>query len=112
MNQNIDRLIDLVKKTGDKMVIVSREEGEPALILMSLSDYEKLVFNRGKSAREGEDLTIYRGQDKIEKVNQDIAILQEKEKKEALNEAMLLAEEDKVGLDEETEGQFYFEPIE
>lgn len=105
MNQNIDRLIDLVKKTGDKLIVVCKEDSESAWVLMSLSDYEKLVPNKGKIARKEEDLTILKQQDKIEEINQNIAILQEEEKKEVLNEAMRM-------VDEEAEGQFYFEPIE
>ncbi|OGF21012.1 hypothetical protein A2316_00055 [Candidatus Falkowbacteria bacterium RIFOXYB2_FULL_38_15] len=113
MRQNIDRLIDLVKKTGDKIIIVDREDGGDALVLMSLNDYEKLLRNKEKMLDYKEDLTIFKEEDKIEKINEDIAILQEKEKITELNEVLGLAGEEQNKTEaEETDNQFYFEPVE
>jgi len=113
MRQNIDRLIDLVKKTGDKIIIVDREDHKDALVLMSLDDYEKLLRNKDKISDHKEDLTIFKEEDKIEKINEDIAILQEKEKIKELDEAMGLTSEEQSKTEaEETDSQFYFEPVE
>jgi len=46
----IQRIINLVKKTGEKAVILD-EKGENGLVVMSLADYEKLVY--GKNSEKG-----------------------------------------------------------
>ncbi len=63
---NIQKVIDLIKKTGDKVVIVN-ENGDPDYVLMSLADYENLVFGKAevRGLTEGELL---------DKINRDIAI--------------------------------------
>jgi PHD/YefM family antitoxin component YafN of YafNO toxin-antitoxin module len=40
--QNIDRVLKLVKKTGDKIVVLS-EDGSHELMLMPLAEYESLI---------------------------------------------------------------------
>ena len=113
--RNIDRLIELVKKTGDKLVFLDKNSKDDAWILMSLNDYENLVENRGKISKSKEDLTIYSTEDKIEKINQDIAILQEESRDEVVNEIVNFSPDLSGNVDQseaKEEGQFYFEPVE
>lgn len=39
---NWQKFLDLIKKTGDRLIVVDKEEGE-AFVVMSLSEYENLV---------------------------------------------------------------------
>ena len=39
---NWQKFLDLVKKTGDRLIITDRDEGE-AYVVMSLSEYEDIV---------------------------------------------------------------------
>ncbi|MBP6942910.1 MAG: hypothetical protein KBB55_02585 [Candidatus Buchananbacteria bacterium] len=63
---NLDRIINLIKKTGDKVIVVD-EQGNPSYTLMALADYEQLVL--GKSEVYG--LTE---EELIAKINRDIAV--------------------------------------
>jgi PHD/YefM family antitoxin component YafN of YafNO toxin-antitoxin module len=63
---NLQKIVDLIKKTGDKAIILN-ENGDPDYVLMAVGDYEDLVF--GKAEVRG--LTE---QELLDKINRDIAI--------------------------------------
>lgn len=44
---NWQRFLNLVKKTGDRLVVVDKEEGE-GYVIMSLSEYEDLISQGGE----------------------------------------------------------------
>ena len=120
MAEGLKKIINLVKKAGDKCVVLD-EEGNPAYVIMSFQDYERLTVN---SANVG-DLTE---NEFLEKINQDIAnwkanqesqldgwqslesviegaktrIIESKIEENPLNQAE----------NEEIEDKYYFEPIE
>lgn len=104
MKEIFQRLFDLIKKTGDKVVFYDSAKGE-AYVMMRMEDYEKLAENRPAA----EDLTNFRAPDKIEKINQDIAMWREEVKN--VTEDIPL-QEDGVPEKKEEESQFYFEPVE
>lgn len=105
MKEIFERLFNLIKKTGDKVVFYDSAKGE-AYVMMRMEDYEKMAVN----TRKAENLTNFHASDKIEKINQDIAMWRE-EVKETGGDIPLVAEND--GLPEkEEENQFYFEPVE
>ncbi|MFA5021041.1 MAG: hypothetical protein WC517_03210 [Patescibacteria group bacterium] len=63
---NLQKLVNLLKKTGDKAIIMD-ETGEPGYVIMTVADYEELIL--GKSGVSGltED-------ELLDKINHDIAI--------------------------------------
>lgn len=63
---NFQKLVNLLKKTGDKAVILD-ESGEPGYVIMTVADYEDLIL--GKSGVSG--LTEV---ELLDKINRDIAI--------------------------------------
>ena len=67
MPNSLKKVIDLIKKTGDRCIVLN-EDGEPTYVLMTFGDYEALVF--GKSAPEVAGLTE---NELLEKINRDIA---------------------------------------
>lgn len=73
------KVIDLIKKTGDKCIVLD-EEGEPVYVLMTFGDYQALVF--GKSAPEVAGLTE---NELLEKINRDIAAWKAAQQVESLN---------------------------
>ncbi len=63
---NFQKLVNLLKKTGDKAIILD-ESGEPGYVIMTVADYEELIL--GKSGVSG--LTEA---ELLDKINRDIAI--------------------------------------
>ena len=46
-NMNWEKFLDLIKKTGDRLIVTDKDEGE-AYVVMSLSEYEDLVSKIGQ----------------------------------------------------------------
>jgi len=67
MQNQLQRAIDLVKKTGDKIIVFDSANSDNVYAIMSLKDYENLVFGRS----EVRDLTE---DELLDKINRDIAI--------------------------------------
>jgi len=63
---NFQKLVNLLKKTGDKAIILD-DQGEPGYVIMTVSDYEDLIL--GKSGVSG--LTEV---ELLDKINRDIAV--------------------------------------
>lgn len=63
---NFPKLVNLLKKTGDKAIILD-ESGEPGYVIMTVADYEELIL--GKSGVSG--LTEV---ELLDKINRDIAV--------------------------------------
>ncbi|MBU0646825.1 MAG: hypothetical protein ABIJ83_01170 [Patescibacteria group bacterium] len=66
MQNQLQRAINLSKKTGDKLIIFDSAKTEEACIVLPLEDYENLVLNRSKKNLTENEL--------LDKVNCDIAI--------------------------------------
>ncbi len=122
---NMDQLrkiISLIKKTGDRVVVLD-EKSESGYVVMTISEYEKLIL--GQSGVQGltED-------ELLAKINRDIAIWKDFQEKSQLpidqydfaqdlgnfgeiypkNEDFF--EENNQKNKENDEDQYYFEPIE
>lgn len=104
MSAIFERLLDLIRKTGDKVVFYDSSK-EEAFVVMNIKDYENMT-TEGKS-RSG--LTEEKVSDRIDTINQEIAIWHEEEKKTEAPPPVDLPVEKKP---EEEESQFYFEPVE
>lgn len=119
---NFKKLVNLIKKTGDKAIILD-ENGEPGYVVMTVNDYEDLIL--GKSGVSG--LTE---NELLDKINRDIAIWKDSQELKELSVDQYnfakdlgefseedyfanFSENDGSGDDEITEeDRYYFEPVE
>jgi len=62
---NLEKIIDLIKKTGDNCVVLDHD-GKPAYVIMSFDDYQSLVLNKSEVASLTED-------ELLRKINRDVA---------------------------------------
>jgi len=62
---NLEKIIDLIKKTGDNCVVLDHE-GKPAYVIMGFDDYQSLVLDKSEVASLTED-------ELLKKINRDIA---------------------------------------
>lgn len=111
--KSIKKLINLVRKTGDRMIVFDQEGS--SYVLMSVEDYESLLLAKsGVSGLTEEEL--------LDKINREIAIWKSNQEEEMLdnfkaidndNVEMLLEEELSTKIeDEETDGDtYYVEPL-
>jgi hypothetical protein len=74
---NLDRIINLIRKTGDKAIVLD-EFGNPQYTIMSIADYEQLVLGRS----EVKGLTE---EELIAKINRDIAIWKDSQEGDETN---------------------------
>ncbi len=134
MKQNqLDRIIKLVRRTGDRFVIMDKETDE-TMVLMNLNEYESLL-------NDTSCLENLEEEDMLNKLNHDISRWQDQKKRqpipgwedntkkevEKISEPVLettniplevgqveqtFGEENLSGLPEDEEEKFYLEPIE
>ncbi len=117
---NLEKLVNLLKKTGDKAIILD-QNGDPGYVIMTVSDYEDLIL--GKSGVSG--LTE---NELLDKINRDIAIWKDNQELKELsvdqyNFAKDLGEyvdedyltntpKNKALTELSEEDRYYFEPVE
>ncbi|MFA5047911.1 MAG: hypothetical protein WC516_02610 [Patescibacteria group bacterium] len=119
--ENLKKIVNLLKKTGDKAIILD-ENGDPSYVIMTLGDYEGLILGKAEVKGLTED-------ELLDKINRDIAIWQDNQKQRelpidqydfslnledyyrretgAVSERIIANESD-----ENEEDRYYFEPIE
>jgi len=66
MNDAINKVFSLIQKTGDRCVVVSPDTDE-AYVVLSLAEYERIVFGRTDVSELSEDALL-------DKINRDIAV--------------------------------------
>lgn len=130
MSQPFQRILDLVKRTGDRL-IVTDPDGQHAYVVMDLDQYEALLEQKkptlqdfvpeeallGDFDEELETTHLPSPSDSEEKIPEDIrkavehdlAIIQSWEQEHEKKVADLSQKKDDGGTDEE---RFYLEPIE
>jgi PHD/YefM family antitoxin component YafN of YafNO toxin-antitoxin module len=74
MSENLEKIVNLIRKTGDKAIIIDAQ-GNPSYVIMTISDYERLML--GKSEVLG--LTE---QELLDKINRDINFWKEASKQQ------------------------------
>jgi len=109
---SIERVLKLIKKTGDRAIILT-ETGDSAYVIMGISDYEQLIL--GKAGVEGltED-------ELLAKINREIAIWKDSQKIQGISIDQYDFSQDLGELngpellqkDGEDEDRYYFEPVE
>ncbi len=70
MQDRLERLINLINKTGDKLIVFDPSNPDAAYAIMGVSEYEKLAKTSGAVKRLTED-------ELIDKINRDIALWKE-----------------------------------
>ena len=118
---NLDKIIDLINKTGDSCVILD-VDGNPAYVISSFKRYNDLVYGKSEVVGMTED-------ELLEKINRDIAAWRETQKESAVNnwqsigsvlekvkkpEISALKDEEKPlnqAKNEPVPDQYFFEPI-
>jgi hypothetical protein len=67
MQNGLQKLIRLSKKTGDRLIVFDDNNSEDSFVLMGVNDYEKLVIHKSEVRGLTED-------ELLDKINRDIAI--------------------------------------
>ena len=95
MKKQLQKAIDLAASTGDKIIVVD-EKTDKGMVIMSLNDYERLIFSENKQRDEVKNLTE---EELLDKINKDIVLwkntVEDKEEKpeEEIEETEAEAEE-------------------
>ncbi len=129
MSNSIEKVIELIKKTGDKCIILDAE-GNPQYVAMRFKDYEKIVYGNFDVKGLTED-------ELIERINRSIATWRATQTESRLKDwepseevvkeipgltpanDQNLAKNPEIASDslnqaknDDSEGKYYFEPIE
>jgi hypothetical protein len=67
MQDRLQRLIHLINKTGDKLIVFDQQNPDNCYVISGLTDYEDIV-------KEGSDVKGLTEDELIDKINRDIAI--------------------------------------
>ncbi|MCK4554278.1 hypothetical protein KAU19_04935 [Candidatus Parcubacteria bacterium] len=67
MQTQLQKAIDLVKKTGDRLLVFDSAQSDNVYVVMNLKDYENLVLGKSEVRGLTED-------ELLDKINRDIAI--------------------------------------
>lgn len=67
MQDQLQKAINLAKKTGDKLIVFDSSKSDSAFVVMSVKDYENLIFGKSEVRGLTED-------ELLDKINRDIAI--------------------------------------
>jgi len=71
MQSQLEKAINLSKKTGDRIIVVDKNNVDNVFVLMSFDEYEKLALVKNRKSSEIKGLTEM---ELIDKINRDIAI--------------------------------------
>lgn len=66
MCHQLDKIFELIQKTGDRCIILPSDGGEP-YVVMSLAEYERLALRKNEVTSLTED-------ELLDKINRDIAV--------------------------------------
>lgn len=67
MSQRLEKLINLSRKTGDRIIVFDPQKEENAYVLMPVEDYEKIVIGKNEVRGLTEN-------EMLDKINRDIAV--------------------------------------
>lgn len=106
MQNQLQKAIDLSRKTGDRLIVFDKAESANPYVVMSLDDYEKLAISRN----EARGLTE---RELLDKINRDIAIWKSENEFNGfagqINEFNSINDIDNYGIDEFNEEDEYNE---
>jgi hypothetical protein len=67
MNEQLQKVINLIKKTGDRLIVFDRAKPDETFVIMGLKDYENIAIGRSDVRGLTED-------ELLDRINRDIAI--------------------------------------
>lgn len=103
MNSAWKKICGLIRKTGDRLVII---DGEEIFVAMDLNNYEKLVFDKSYVKNLTED-------ELLDRINHDVAVWQSFKQPEERNiEVDFGLDDNKDNEDSDDEDHYYIEPVE
>ena len=103
MNPSFSKVFELIKKTGDRCVVLP-ENGDEPFVIMSLLEYERLALGKGSVAALTEN-------ELLDKINRDIAVWKSQQEADEMEDNDWDDEwEDDYNTDEE-EDPYYFENV-
>ncbi len=79
MDKQLQKLIDLSNKTGDRLVVFDQNNPNSAYVVMGINDYEKMAIGRSEVRGLTED-------ELVDKINRDIAIWKSDKFDEAISQ--------------------------
>ena len=91
---NLEKIINLVKKTNDK-VIITDESGDASFVLMPFADYEKIIENK-------ESVKDLSEKEMLDQIDCDIAVWKQEHDDEEEDESQF---DDPFGNDDENEDE-------
>ncbi|MBU1164687.1 hypothetical protein KKA15_03945 [Patescibacteria group bacterium] len=103
----IEKIIELIQKTGDRCVVVDKT-GNPSYVILSFGAYERLL--EGKN-----DVSSLTEEELLEKINRDVAnwkLNQDEAKVEEFDNLEMAMKQESTNEETETEEKYYFEPVE
>ncbi len=98
ISEKWERIISLVKKTGEKVVVFDENEGSP-LVVMPFDQYEKEISGKVVARGLTED-------EMLDRINQDITHWQALQEENMTREISVKKDKD------EDEERYYVEPVE
>ena len=78
ISQELKKILNLVKKTGDRVVVYDAQEAEETFVLMDFNSYEKMISG-GLKDKENNDGLKNKKELKLEEKNDDLVIKKEAE---------------------------------
>jgi PHD/YefM family antitoxin component YafN of YafNO toxin-antitoxin module len=114
LTPELQKIIDLIKKTGDKLVVL--DGNGSSFAIMDLKDYERLVLGKSDVRGLTED-------ELLDKINRDIALWKADQEELDnnndwsdfslnLDKKKMRAEQLSSELESSDEDKYYFEPLE
>lgn len=107
MNDNLKKIIQLMKKTGDRCVVFDSHANE-TFVVMSLSEYETLIDKH-------QEISTLTEIEFLDRINREIAIWKSAQEEESFSDSEfpLIKKDDDIHDKKKTadEDVFYFEPI-
>ena len=58
ISKELKKILNLVKKTGDRVVVYDAQEGEETFVLMGFDSYEKMISGEPKLEEKTNDLLV------------------------------------------------------
>lgn len=103
--KNLKRILDLIRKTGDKYIF--EDENDGVFVVLSMDDYENYIFKNNQLKNLSED-------ELLNKINKDIAIWKISQEDKIVEQSWQdLPQDEKEEKSEATEDdRYYFEPVE
>lgn len=72
MQEELKKILELSKKTGDKVIVYNETSPENSFVVMSIDAYEKMVQNNSKSKETESAKNSLTEDEMIDKINSDM----------------------------------------